>query len=409
MTPFRLSRLRRRLLNLPPVTEDGSYLQSAAKAAEQDVRSGAYDEFLFTDDKLAVMPFERTVDTQLALMSTRLEDRGRRSVLAERSELFGLQAELAKQEVLGDSLRQQLEERNERLQVQREILAGNELGHHGLKWRGVTPEYTGVLSSLARLSAPIIMYIVVAFVDMGIIYFSFTNLGFAGLEAVLFMLPALGIQVVVPHLIGVRLSYIRRKPAREAGERRWNWNANWIAFLVLAGVWGGFIYFMTWVRVQYFLRQLQNEGGDNITTGINTVLFFLNVFMLLGLGLWLIVVATWHNYHETQFLRLDLSRHRLVKRLARQAAKTAKLRKQIELSTEALDVVQRSYQDAVHAATDELADASKSIYRRTLINEIGKTEFTAAYMPTEEAVRQPNLTALPSVTATRLSDSRAAE
>ena len=62
------SRTPSNIPDLPEAINDNFYLASASKAAEMDIASGAYDEFLFSEDGMAKMPYEQAVEDHLALV-----------------------------------------------------------------------------------------------------------------------------------------------------------------------------------------------------------------------------------------------------------------------------------------------------------------------------------------------------
>ena len=45
-----------------------------------------------------------------------------------------------------------------------------------------------------------------------------------------------------------------------------------------------------------------------------------------------------------------------------------------------LEGAEKSYEDSVQAARAELAEAAKSVYRRSLVNQLGEVDFTSAYI-----------------------------
>ena len=61
----------------PEPIDDRSYLATALGAAQADKKSGAYDEFLFSENSLVEMPFEESAENYLKLISKRLQDQGR--------------------------------------------------------------------------------------------------------------------------------------------------------------------------------------------------------------------------------------------------------------------------------------------------------------------------------------------
>lgn len=350
--------------------DDNQLLAASTTAADQDRMSGAYDEFLFSENGLEQMPYERAVDDRLSLVQVRLLDRGRRAALALRHSLLQAEADVVDAAQEHQAIEVQIENRQRELDEQREILSGDKPGKHGLLWKGIPPEQTTIANGWLRLALPYLVFIIVGAVDMGIIYLSFFNLAAFGLvEAIMFTLPTVAVQLVFPHFIGTRISLLLHKHPRKL--------LNALEASILGVVWLSFAVVLTNFRMQYAISldpQMSSYLRFSLTVG--------NVIMLIGLGTWLLLSAARHNPHETIFARLNLSLSRLEKKELQSMRKLARSQAQLPSLEASLDVAEEGFKDAVTSARGELAEAAKSAYRRALVNQIGNVEFSAAYLAT---------------------------
>ncbi len=348
--------------------DDNELLAASATAADQDRMSGAYDEFLFSENGLEQMPYERAVDDRLSLVQVRLLDRGRRAALQQRHALLKAEAEIIDAAQEHKAIEDDIAARENELEEQREILKGDKPGKHGLIWKGTPPEQTSLFNGALRLAMPYLIFVIVGGVDLGIIYNSFLKIhGFKMVEAIIFTLPTVGVQLVFPHFIGSRISLMMHKHPRKI--------VNAIEAIVLFVVWIGFALVLTSLRMNYFQaldRHMPSFLHDSLTFG--------NFFMLIGLGTWLLLSAARHNPHETIYSRLLFALEKSRKRELRSKMRLAQAQSQIPAIQASLDVAEAGFTDAVNSAREELANAAKSTYRRALVNQIGNVEFSAAYL-----------------------------
>jgi hypothetical protein len=86
------------------------------------------------------------------------------------------------------------------------------------------------------------------------------------------------------------------------------------------------------------------------------------------------------NPHEHDYMRilLQIQRHELRKSKAQQDLLVAQSALPVLELSESVAVA--SYQDAVRASGEALGEAAKSVYRRSLVNQIGSPEFTSSYL-----------------------------
>lgn len=355
--------------DLPDNVDDNFYLASAAKAAEMDKLSGAYDEFLFSEDGMTQMPYERAVDDHLALVEMRLLDSGRRSVLLERHKLIDAEADVAKLERREEALLHELNDREEKLERQAEILSGEKTGKSNLYWPGTLPVQTSMINGLMRISSRYLIFLIVAAVDIGLIFSSFNAILANTNESILLTIPALGVQLAFPHFVGNRIAVLLRKPPKVA--------VYYTEVIVMFSIWFAFAVMLTDLRVLFVTS---GQETNDLFQNARPALFFSLLFMLLGLGLWLMVSEIRHNPHESKYARLLFSRSRILRKIEKVRAKISVAAGLIPSIEASLEVAEKSFEDSVQAARSELADAAKSVYRRSLVNQLGEVDFTAAYL-----------------------------
>ncbi len=355
--------------DLPEALDDNFYLASASKAAEMDIASGAYDEFLFSEDGMAQMPYERAVEDHLALVEMRLVDSGRRSVLVEKLKLLDAESAVVKHLRREDSLQAELVDRDEKLEKQAQILEGEKSGKSNLFWPGAIPVQTSLVNGWMRISSRYLVFVLVAAVDIGLIFAAFNAILANTNESILLTLPAVGVQIAFPHFVGNRIAMLLRKPAKVL--------VYWIEIAVMFSIWVTFAFVLTYLRVLFITT---GQETNKVMQDSREALFFSLFFMLLGLGIWLMVNEIKHNPHETKYARLLFSKHRVQRALEKNRMKISKASALIPALEASLEVAEKSFEDSVQAARAELADAAKSVYRRSLVNQLGEVDFTSAYI-----------------------------
>ena len=112
------------LPNLADGIDDNLYLASAAKAAEIDFKSGAYDKFLFSEDGLRRMPYEVAIESHLALINQRLADAGRRQSLRREAAVLDLETKISKAEAKLARNDKQIENIESQIVYEESILSG---------------------------------------------------------------------------------------------------------------------------------------------------------------------------------------------------------------------------------------------------------------------------------------------
>lgn len=360
------------LPNLADGIDDNLYLASAAKAAEIDVKSGAYDKFLFSEDGLRRMPYEIAIESHLSLINQRLADAGRRQSLRREAAVLDLETKISKAEAKLARNEKQIENIETQIVYEESILSGLTQGIDNADWRDPKPQLASRLSVFMRIAAPIITLIVASAVDLAIIQASLNSIpGFDFIEAWMFTAPAVAMQVVFPHLIGLRLGRILRNAEGKLAKA--------VELSILLILWLAFAFGLTQLRMNFIVSQAANGGDGDITPELGRWLLTSSLLMLVALGGWLIFNASRHNPHEANFLKLNFALMTRKNAEITLGAKVADYSNEIAALKQAEKTAIQAFEDAREAALNQLKQAALDIYRRALINHVGDSEFTSAY------------------------------
>ena len=361
---------------LPELAEDvndNAYLAAAVKAADADRASGAYDEFLFSENGQNQMPFEKAVDDHISLLTLRLTDKWRRVFLRRANSGIKAKSRAAKLETKKVWLTAEAEMIQRQIVSQEAILSGTQTGENGLDWSGAKPVIVSAKSGFVRMYIPALTILVIAAVDLGVIFKTLEHLpGFTSEEAMLFTLPALAVQLLFPHLIGKRINWDMHNHPKKLRNR--------LEMALMLLLWLTFAVVMTQIRVEYIFGIADDNGIRGEAVSLFYVLWPANFLMLVGLGSWILFDAARSNPHKHETLRLYVRQEVLANKLRR-------LERAIEDANEyskglmaAAAQAEASFNDAVMATGQSLRLAAKSVYRRALINGLGDSRFTASYL-----------------------------
>ena len=361
------------LPNLADGIDDNLYLASAAKAAEIDFKSGAYDKFLFSEDGLRRMPYEVAIESHLALINQRLADAGRRQSLRREAAVLDLETKISKAKAKLARNDKQIENIESQIAYEESILSGLTQGIDNADWRDPKPQLASRLSVFMRIAAPIITLIVASAVDLAIIQASLDSIpGFKFVEAWMFTAPAVAMQVVFPHLIGLRLGRILRNAEGKLAKA--------VELSILLILWLAFAFGLTQLRMNFIVTKASNGGDGNITPELGRWLLTSSLLMLVALGGWLIFAASRHNPHESNFLKLNFALMNRKNAEIKLGAKVANYTNEIAALKQAEQTAIQAFEDAREAALNQLKQAALDIYRRALINHVGDSDFTSAYV-----------------------------
>lgn len=361
---------------LPDLAEDvndNAYLAAAVKAADADRSSGAYDQFLFTENSQKQMPFETAVDDHIGLLTLRLSDKWRRVFLRRANSGLKAKSRASKYNNRRAWLQGEAHKIQVQIDAQESILQGSKTGENGLDWSGATPVFVSVKSGFVRVFLPTLTILLIAAVDLGVIFVSLEHLpGFRSREALIFTLPALAVQLVFPHLIGKRINWDIHGHPKKLRNR--------FEMGLILVLWLTFLVVMTQVRVTYIFAVADGEGKRAEVEALFTVLWLANFLMLLGLGSWILFDAARSNPHKHEVLRLYVRQDVLANKLRRLERKVEDASEYLKGLEAAALQAEESYREAVLATGQSLRLAAKSVYRRALVNGVGDSRFTASYL-----------------------------
>ena len=358
---------------------DNLYLAAASQAAVADKASGAYDEFLFNDDSLTNMPFEVAVDRHTDLLGLRLREGSKVELLdAARAESKAASRVEIQNSKLND-LQTELDEIDENIALEISVLDGQAQGDHGLLWAGSVPRYSGRRSFLIYLAGPILVFLFVALADLGIFAISLGKLlPHGGKEIFLFAIPAIGIQVGFPHLIGERISWILHDSKHRKTDLR--------ELTLLAFAWISFCVALTSVRMNFVIGNSHDLKRSFLLRSFVALLTFL---MILGLGALLVFMSARNNPHQVKYVKLRLRQAKLRKKYELTRANLVESNFELAMSERLVQAKIERHEELVEESGLRLSEATKAVYRRALVNSFGKTDFTSAYLLASESGSKP--------------------
>jgi hypothetical protein len=366
------------LPGIPGPIDDNLYLTAAVRAAAVDKESNAYDEFLFTENGVTQMPYEDSVDAHLGLVSHRMIDEGRREQYLQQQKILKAESELKLAEAAVLRSEVNLSEANDQLIYQTSILNGERSGKDNLIWKDSLPQFTSIMDSRIKLLIPVAIFLLVGFVDIRIIFVSLLGIdGFSEQEAIVFALPAIGIQLVFPHLIGDRIR-LNRHGSTSRGKNIWE-------IAILGILWAIFCMTLTFIRLEHINEQAGNNGGK-LDIILYNVLIILNFLMLIGLGSMLILLTARTNPHYREFHRVKVAKSLLEKKLDKQLRSAEIIRSEIPILKHGLEVTRESYEEITGEINSALNETAKSVYRRALVNRFSEVDFTNSYLNANESI-----------------------
>lgn len=361
------------LPSIPDPIDDNLYLASAVKAAIVDKESGAYDEFLFSENGITEMPFEESLESHLGLVSHRIADQGRRELLIRQQSLLEGQSRVSLAAAQVDRAQVSLTQVQNQIDRQVDILSGERIGKDNLVWKDTVPEFSSTLESRIRLLIPLAVFLFVGFVDIRIIFESLLGIpGFTDKEAILFSIPAVGIQLFFPHFIGERI-----RSNMHGSERKKRNNQE---ILVLGILWITFCATLTYIRLDFINKQSRQVTRKILEDVMYNVLGVMNFLMLIGLGTVLIFLAVNSNPHFREFHRMKIREQAKIKTLVKAEIELEKANNQIPLLQFSNDVTKTSFEEAAGEVNQSLSKAAKKVYRRALVNKFGEIDFTNSYL-----------------------------
>ena len=406
---------RKAILKFPRIIAEvnaNELLIISAQAAQRDIESKSFDSDSFGEDKFTTTPYLESVSQILNHQEKLVPQREVEAILEDEAEIKVLQASLISPALRQESLEKSLELANSRLQHEVYVLSGEVPGKDGLDWSGELPDVSTPSKHRWRLTRKVLTLIIVSCADVGVLWYSLFNIpGFHYIEAFLFTAPAVGIQIVFPHLMGVKLGSLSKGPFGAATFKRVQASdddtkksflrrlttfasnlGKWLIsrarrrildltiLAILLTAWLTFINAVTVVRMEY-IRKMANEQ-DGLNTMQDIALGNFSRLTLLGLGLWLIIVAYKENPHASEYSSQQQSIYKLQRKVAKAQYSTKSIQARIEVLTSDVE-----YQRSVWAAKPEQYRQedlmARGVYLRNFVNDAGEPVFTKWVLPEE--------------------------
>lgn len=369
------------LPNLPEDVDDNIFIALAAQAAEQDRKSGAYDEFMFSEDGYVAMPYEESVDEYLSLQIERTPERKGRAELPHKLRLEFFNKRVENRQRIADDIASEVESVSNLLQEESNVLAGEQKGEEGGNWSGVAPDTTSKSKHAARRFWSLLVFVVVAAIDALVVFYSLRLLTPTEQEAMFFTAPAVGVQILFPHLVGKAIGSLRRREGDSFRDKAivYGVGLSWLAYV------GG----MTMLRMNLLTSLYFEKTQDPMPTALWWATLIISLFILVGLGAWIMIRAMMENPHEQKYSRLRYVYLAKKRKHRRAMKKLAKAEADVASEQRALDEVSVQWENRA-AKYPILGDSAKSTYRRALVNQVGTPEFTTTYLPKERSSLKRN-------------------
>lgn len=363
------------LPNLPNDIDDNVFIATGVSAAEQDKKSGAYDEFMFSEDGFAAMPYEQSVDEFINLQIERNPERQGRAELPHRLRLEYFKSRVERKQKTVEDAEAELAAVKGLVENEVEVLAGEVPGENDANWKGIKPDVTSKTKHASRKIFGWIVFVLVAAVDAFVIFLSLRLLTHTEDEARLFTIPAVGVQILFPHIVGKALGALKRKTEKRGEE---------LAIAIGVGVsWIVYVFAMTIIRINFLKKSYFDAKSEEMPANLQFATFVLSLFILIGLGSWLMIRAMAENPHEQKYSRLRYVTFAKTRKLRRAQKALSKAQADVRAEEAALAEVIAQWQNRA-AKYPELAESAKSTYRRALVNQEGTPDFTTTYLPKEK-------------------------
>jgi putative Mn2+ efflux pump MntP len=369
------------LPNIPEDIDDNMFIAMASQAAEADKKSGAADEFMFSEDGYVTMPYEDSVDEFLKLQIERTPERQGRAELPHRLRLeyFTRRVDDKKQAV--EDAKAELKLVTDLMTDEEKILAGTKTGEDGANWSGVAPDTTSKSKHAARRGIGWLVFLIVAAIDTIVVFYSLRLITSNELEAIAFTAPAVGVQILFPHLVGKAIGRVQRKKEKRA-------EAYTIA-IAIGLSWLLYAFAMTILRMNLLTKFYVDKEHKPLPPMLEIALYSISFMILIGLGSWVMIRAMHDNPHEEKFSRLSYVFLSKRNKLRSAMKSLSKAEAAVEAEKRALEEVSAQWRNRAEKYT-VLGESAKSAYRRALVNQVGVPEFTTSYLPKEKfAFKKP--------------------
>lgn len=362
------------LPDLPADIDDNVFIALGTQAAEADKNSKAYDEFLFSEEGYEQMPYEDSVDEVLELQKSRNTERKGRAELPIRMRIEYIQKTIeAKVRRVADAQAEK-DAIEKQLRDESEILTGSKKGEDGGFWEGVLPDTTSRTKHVVNVLKEWLIFVIVALADATIVFFTLFSVLPSVREALLFTIPAVGVQILFPHLTGRAIAAYRSNKEN-------NGKDFWIAAAV-ATAWIGYVWGMTVLRINLLAKEYKefDENNKDMPPLLWWAVLVFSFLILVGLGSWILIRSMNSNPHNHRYSRLLYVYFAKVRAL--RLAQESQAKSEADLEAELKILAEVGAQWELRAKVyDQVAESAKSVYRRALVNQIGTPDFTTEYLP----------------------------
>ena len=360
-----------------------AFFRTVRSHAFKDQGSQSLDRFLIEGDGLELegnyqTPFQESLPNRVELLKNELLLNEHEIALKAAVQLHELEMKYRSADEQVQNISTRMTQTKEDLAVQEQILEGTIPGRDGIRRPGQLLAAGNPFSDFFRIHSAFFTLLLVGLVDAGVLIISLADLLGASVEGLLFSIPAIGIQVLFPHLIGEKLALVLGASAKRKSEA-------WFMALLLL-VWGSFVAFVSIIRGNFVSQEKLTAARKLIASGvpvnesaIQLEIFTLQLFIpvvLAGLGIWLIFHAYRSNPHELEFLKLKKTQLRESRELNRAVTHRSNFSERLKIQKAALESLKDLNQSHLDVMDGLYAKTGNQVYERVLVNVFGNPDFT---------------------------------
>jgi hypothetical protein len=373
-------RARKVLISLPDLPsdiDDNVFIALGTQAAEADKTSKAYDEFLFSEEGYEQMPYEDGIDEILNLQKSRTPERQGRAELPVRMRIQYITKLLESKARDVEDAKAKVEELSGQVKQEHSYLSGSVKGEENGNWEGVAPDTTSRRKHVTNVLKEWLVFVLVAGADATVVYFTIYSIIPKVAEALMFSAPAIGVQILFPHLTGKAIASYRANKESNAQDF-------WIA-LGIGVSWFAYVLAMSILRFQ--LLQANYASSHKKAPDMPILLQFaagmFTFLILIGLGTWVLTRAMKVNPHKHKVGRLVFVRYGAEDKLRKAEKRLNKTQALLKQEEDLLAEISRQWELRSNSY-GQVSESSKAVYRRALVNQLGAPEFTTEYLPEEK-------------------------
>jgi len=360
------------LPDLPADIDDNVFIALGTQAAEADKNSKAYDEFLFSEEGYEQMPYEDGVDEVLTLQRARTAERRGRAELPIKMRIDYIQKIIEAKAQDVEDAKSEMEAVEAQIKNEQEYLSGTKPGEEQGFWEGIAPDTTSRSKHIFSVLREWLVFILVAGADATIVAFTIYAIVNGWQEALMFSLPAIGVQILFPHLTGRAIAAYRSNPEKNSQD-----------FYIALGIgvaWLAYVFGMTVLRFNLLAASYKKRLHHDMDFLTSTATGIFTFLILVGLGSWVLIRSMKSNPHKGRISRLlyvFFTKRRNVRNLEKSLKKS-----QADLTSEQKLLAEITQQwDLRSGVYDQVSESAKAVYRRALVNQVGAPEFTTEYLP----------------------------